>query len=350
MDSAGHPKREVANPRSRLFDLGVWGPSVLLLLILSIPLVRDESARSGHSSAATLEASAVRLFLEARWGELLAEYRAGDLEKDYERKNRAQQQLAREIETTNALGLRVVARLLTEERHPLAREFIYLAVGSHRNRAAIELFAKQLEWLEEAAATAGPSASEDSLTPTEVEYEARSIFTALGLIGSDASFELLVDRLRLGREPWPVRSLRALAVHPRGGEVTALCIDRLEDPAPGVRAAAALVLGRHPSDAAIGSLAAGLARVEDFSSRLAFITALGQSGEAAAAEPLFRVLESDPDSKLREAAVEALARIVDQDRVGAEELARRLAEHARSETAPRVRAKALEVARNVLGD
>lgn len=349
MNVARPSPREAGLPRSRVFDLGVWGPSFFLLLLLGVPIAREGAPSSRGASTATVAASSVRPFLEARWGALLAEYRAGDREKDYERKNRAQQQLTREIQATNALGLEVVADLLAEERDPLAREFIYLAVATHGD-VAIELFTERLAWLDEAALAGEAGSSDPALTPMLAEFEARSIFTALGLVGTDASFELLAGRLRLGDEPWLVRSLCALAMHPRGGEVTPIAIERLHDPEPGVRAAAALVLGHHPSEAGVDSLVQALARVDDFDTRLALIVALGRTGDATAAEPLLQILASDPNAKLREVAVDALALIVAEAVDTAEEVARRLAEHARSESAPRVRAKALEVARNVLGD
>ncbi len=215
-----------------------------------------------------------------------------------------------------------------------------------------------LPWLQAAAGSAILSMGERSVESCHqtlrsgVPQEAAGLARALILSGAREGLERGLRALEHPDAAAVAGLMEALA-HSRDETAELVLLESLRDGLPEVQSAAALSLGRHPSDravAALSSLLAGrfaLRRIELVKSA---ITALGQIGRAECVPPLRAVLRRRSlfrprqTRELQALAGEALAAIPDP---AAEQILREAARGGRSELSGLCR-RALELRQSVL--
>lgn len=170
-----------------------------------------------------------------------------------------------------------------------------------------------------------PGKDEESPSPRDAGEAARNGGERLGRLVEEADVARLADAASRGRftdrlvaamlsehDPRARCTVLELAAGFDTPAAEAICAGALEDPDPGVRAAACAACARRRGAEAAGRLGRRAREDVDLGVRLRAIRALGELGDPAAIQPLAALLD-DPDEVIRSRAVAALARATGRD-------------------------------------
>lgn len=158
-----------------------------------------------------------------------------------------------------------------------------------------------------------PRAVEPLLARLDDRIVRRLVLQALADIPDPAAIETVISSFDTGDESPPTWNPLAAQLAGLGEPALDPLISALENPSPGIRAGAALALGRMKDERAVEPLICALSADEIVEVRVLAAQSLGWIKDQRAIEPLTTVLD-DPSPVVRKGAVEGLG-IFEDDRV-----------------------------------